>query len=348
MFDNTFGKYKINDHYRLDLINRLVNLQNSLGVLNNQLNTLTGYLNTHGVWYGGVSIPYGTVYNIVTVMNFRGDLINGEKNVGTSRSTPVGGGFGNVGVYYGGATTSASTNIVTRLNAYGYILGTETNSGDNYESQLSSAVINNTMFVYGGFSSGTLYAQNNSGFFTTNSNLQTFNSNGTQLTNTVTNAQPRVSAGGVGLNAMVIFYGGVTNQDANGQHFSNNLTKFAPNATQIGSDTQIGPMGYERAGVNIDGLGVYFGGSYLNNFNNEVVRFDQLGNQLGSTVNVGTPRDSAAGASFGNLGVYYAGNPDSQNTSNTVTRLNSFGSMVGLEFNQGTARDNLGVASINL
>ncbi len=342
--NDLYGRYILNDNYIQGLINLVDTGRDNIVLTYDKLDTIYKYLNTYGVWYGGDTNINGTVtyFNTISILNFRADLINLTKTIGTARARLAGGGIGSVGVYYGGN----DTNTITKLNAYGYIYGSETNAGLLLSTVLSSAVINNIMLVFGGVN-------------TTNNvyydNLQFFNSEGTLLNNIQpAGVSARTNAAGVGFvnDNIAMYYGGSTSTT----NYINNCIRFDQNGNNVGVETNIGTTAYNKAGCLLEDIAVYFGGSYLDGSNNsvyinELVRIDVNQNQVGSTINIGTPRDSAAAASFGDVGVYYSGNtniPIGSANSPIVIRLRSDGSVIGQEFSLPPGRGNTGVAAINL
>ncbi len=368
MKQNIYGRFTINN-YNIGNINDLIILNEQLSKpVFDQLNYLNQYLNKYGVFYGGsivIDNSYGgvyrqTLYNTVNVLNFRGDRINLDKTAGTARSGMSGGGIGGVGVYYGGSNRTGTymytgTSIITRLNAYGYMIGTETNAGLNSWSELSSAVINNTMMVFGG-SPNLGY-----GFY---NNVQTFNDQGVLLNDIhPAGVAARSSTGGVGFvdNNVAMYYGGANNFNLNYNLpivYLNNCIRFDQNSIKIGDETNIGTTAYEKAGCLLEDIAVYFGGTNLSQGPslNILTRISVDGSLVGSETNVGSARNSASAAGFGDVGVYFMGENSKAQYANgyytegspIITRFNSYGVMLGQEFNITPGRDNTGVATVSL
>lgn len=349
MPENIFGRYHIGSNPEDKLRASILNLITQYNSIKSSILLINEYLSTHGVWYGGND--NNNNFNQTLVLNFRGDQINSLKQIGTARSSPVGGGYGQVGMFYGGGVSTGLTNLITKTNAYGGLLATETNSGVLMATQLSSAVIVGTMLVFGIQSNAALYGGNGNDYSAGNL-LQIFNFDGTSVSGPTTTAQGRISSGGVafdglGASSIAMFYGGTTSQTGTTRNFSNYISRFNPSGALVGAETTLGTPRFEIGGCNLNGNAVYYGGSDAIGVYNTVTRLDINGNQIGSDTSVGTARDSAAGASFNNVGVWYGGNPGIPN-SPIVTRLDGLGTMIGMEFNASLGRDNTGVASVAL
>lgn len=346
MFNKTLGKYDVNNLTLRELNTLLEGLLVDVNILNGDIPLINKYLNQHGVWYGGTVTPF----NLVIIMNFRGDQINPSKSVGTGRSGIAAAGIDGIGVYFGGGdfggAGTSTFNTATRLNGYGYIIGSEINVGTAIYSVNSGANIANKLNVFGGLTDITnLSSETNL--------LQVFDSNAALLSSVTTlSAEAREGSGGVGMGDIGLFYGG---RIAPGV-VTNALTIIASDATQVGVDIALGTNNSERSGCLIENLAVYYGGysndSSLNVISiNEVVKLNSTGSYDSTTSYVGSVRDAAAGVGYGNVGVYYSGysgiNGAAGNT-NIVTRLDSLGNQIGLEFSLLSPTDNISAAGISL
>ena len=119
---------------------------------------------SNGLFYGGSTSGgkkccIGVSKNTVTRINACGALVGSQTTVGTARYSLGGAAVGSNGLFYGGyygdAIYRINSNIVTRINACGALVGSETNVGTARSNQAGAAVGNNGLF-YGGLCNSTV------------------------------------------------------------------------------------------------------------------------------------------------------------------------------------------------
>jgi fructose-specific component phosphotransferase system IIB-like protein len=197
-------------------------------------NALAGAgLGTTGVFYGGIVYP--TYYNRVTRINASGTLIGSETNVGTARSYLAGAGLGTTGVFYGGLTAlnkaTTSYNRVTRINASGTLIGSETNVG-TVRYGLAGAGLGTTGVFYGGWISNTY----------SNSVIR-INNSGVLIGSETNVGTARNYLAGAGLGTTGVFYAG--------NPASSIVTRINASGVLIGSETNVGTARAYLAGAGL-------------------------------------------------------------------------------------------------
>ena len=181
-------------------------------------------------FYGGGSS------NLVTRINACGALVGSETNVGTARGWFAGATVGSNGLFYGGANPCSccftSVNLVTRINACGALVGSETNVGTT-----------------------------------------------------------RAALAGAKVGANGLFYGGYCACSG----ISNLVTRINACGALVGSQTSVGTARDNLAGATVGANGLFYGG-YASGVSNLVTRINACGALVGSQTNVGTARFGSAGA----------------------------------------------------
>ena len=295
---------------------------------------------TVGVYYGG--FPGNS--NTVTRINASGALVGSETNVGTGRPQLAGAPVGNNGVYYAGgfrdAYSNQSQNGVTRINASGALVGSETNIG-TARFGLAGAPVGNNGIYYGG-SDGTAAGSDSRHVNT----VTRINSTGALVGSETNVGTARRESGGASVGDNGVYYAGGRGSSA-GDPIYNLVTRINASGALVGSETNIGTAKMSLAGTHIGGNGVFYGGNTRTIFNMSqiVTRINASGALVGSETNVGTGMLRQAAASVGDIGVYYGGG-SAQNPVNKVTRINASGALVGSETNVGTARSNFAGAGL--
>ena len=275
-------------------------------------------ITTTGMFYTGSVYP--TYSNRVTRINASGVLIGSETNVGTARHLSAGAGLGTTGVFYGGlsALNKVSTiyNRVTRINASGVLIGSETNVG-TARVGLAGAGLGTTGVFYGGTTNPTMYNR-----------VTRINVSGVLIGSETNVGTARYNSAGVGLGTTGVFYAGYTSAAYN------RVTRINNSGVLIGAETNVGTARHGLAGAGLGTTGVFYAGapSY-----NRVTRINNSGTLIGAETNVGTARYHLAGAGLGTTGVFYGGG-GYLTYYNRVTRINNSGTLIGAETNVGTAR----------
>lgn len=230
-----------------------------------------------------------------------------------------------VGVYY-------SESRVTRLDANGALLGTNTSVG-TYRYKMGGAKCGANAGFYGGEDTDA----DGIAFY-----LNTF----TQITTAGALATTQTTVGlvrgylaGAQCETASLYYGGTNNTSLR----LATATRISTTGALIGSETTVGTSRYGLAGAPVNGNGLFHGGTTTGN-SNTVTIINSNGALVQAETTVGTARAAHAGASVGGNGMFYGGWTSSR--VNTCTRIGATGSIVGSETAVGTARYELAGASI--
>ena len=259
-----------------------------------------------------------------------------------------------MGIFYGGYST-ALTDTVTRINACGALVGSETAIGTARYDLAGASVGFNGLF-YGG-SNGTTCIW--SGI----KNLVTrINSCGTLVGSQTSVGTARMYLAGVLVGSNGLFHGGAICDFNTGGI----VTRINACGALVGSETNTGSyLRHSHAAAKVGSNGLFYGGRYTCTYYcasmccgyggyagydcnvNTVARINACGALVGSQTSVGTARRGLAGASVGSNGLFYGGcacYPSYE--SNVVTRINACGALVGSQTSVGTARSFLAGASV--
>lgn len=235
-----------------------------------------------------------------------------------------------VGVYYGGDSDIGYSTQVTRIDANGALVGTETDLGSFVYYHAAAHIGGNAVF-YGG-NNGLLLDI-----------ALRVDINGLQVGLETNVGTAREGLAGATVDIYGIFYGG------NDSSITNILTKLDSNAEMVGSEVTLSTPSYGLAAASIGNYGVFYGGYYYDgvtsDYSNKVSRIDVNNALVGSETSIGTARNGLAGASVGDCGVYYGGY-NAGLKYNTVTRINALGTQEGLEVSIGGVRAAPASASI--
>lgn len=289
-----------------------------------------------GLFYSGYTISCQCV-NKVTRINSCGTLIGAETNVGSIRSRMGGATAGTTAVMYGGSDQRccgcAPTNITTRINVSGTLVGSET-AVDVARYNQGAATIGANHVSWGGYVASNPVAT-----------VVRINSSGAQVGTTTT-----VSAGASGIAChagTAVGTNGLYYAGSRSTITSNVVTRINACGTLFGSTTTAGTARYALAGATIGGNGVFYGGSVGITFQTLVTRINACGALVGSQTNVTVGTRYFNGAAVSSVGVYYAGQVCGVPVIvNTTTRINSCGTQVGAKTNIGTARQYPSSASL--
>jgi len=108
---------------------------------------------SNGLFYGGLSSFWE---NTITRIDSSGATVGSQTTVGTGRSGLGGATVGSNGLFYGGEAFLSGciilTNVITRINSSGAIVGSETTAGTSRQNLAGATVGSNGLF-YGGESS---------------------------------------------------------------------------------------------------------------------------------------------------------------------------------------------------
>ena len=235
------------------------------------------------------------------------------------------------GVYYGGRPLpwGGQSNIITRINACGALIGSQTALcaiTQNAAAKAGAYALN-----YGGCSLAALTRA-------TRINKCGSSVGSTTVVNPCGDGARRAAGAPVLGNAM--FFGGITN----GWYVYriNGCGALAAGVTAICN------LLVCHGGANAGSYGVFYGGGTNPGIaGNTVIRINGCGARVGSTTNVGTGRVAPSGAKIGSNAVFYGGTSSCGTVFyNTVTRINSCGALVGSQTTAGTARFGTGGASV--
>jgi len=298
---------------------------------------------SNGLFYGGTYCSS----NLVTRINACGALVGSETNVGTGRSALAGAAVGSNGLFYGGRYQSGHsgcvyTNIATRINACGALVGGETNVG-TCRSALAGAAVGSNGLFYGGSSNvlptNIVTRIDSSGALVSNVSCATAGA--------PCNVGGFLSiSGSIGFNCSAVrFLAGICSGTVGVSNFYGrtlNFGMFYSSATtarvgQCGSliascTTGVGTCRYGIAGAKVGSNGLYFGGRSCN----KVTRINACGALVGSETTAGVVyiNCTPGGAAVGVNGLFYAGSC----AVAYVTRINACGALVGSQTTVGTAR----------
>ena len=240
-----------------------------------------------GLFAGAKVGANGLFYNVglVTRINACGALVGSETNVGTVRNALAGATVGSNGLFYGGGTGGGGCccvtyyNTVTRINACGALVGSETNVGTARDYLAGATVGSNGLFYGGCFRSNTVTRINACGALV-----------GSQTN--VGTVREILAGATVGSNGL--FYGGYATINNVGV-ISNIVTRINACGALVGSETNVGTIRYALAGATVGSNGLFYGG-YAAAASNLVTRINACGALVGSQTNVGTAREYLAGA----------------------------------------------------
>ena len=255
---------------------------------------------------------------------------------GKSTGPTIGGYY--AGNYYTPSVPVFLKNIVTRINACGSLVGSETSVGTARYFP-GGAIIGTNGVFYGG-----------AGVFLTYYNKITrVNGCGALVGSETTAGTLRGGLAGSKVGSLGVYYGGSYTGP------TNTATRINACGALVGSETLVGTVVDSPAGAYVGSNAVFYGGCeacYTIN-SSKVTRINACGAIVGSEGHVGAIRRfSHAGSTVGANGLYYAGsgqciaNNICLGSNNKITRINACGAMVGTETTAGTSRNSLGGARI--
>jgi len=243
-----------------------------------------------------------------------------------------------VGLFYGGYILSGFTqsNALTRINACGALVGSETNAGTARCSLAGAPVGSYALYYAGRCSPGaTGVTKSVTRFASCGSLVGTSSASGST-------ARTNVSGAKVGSNGL--FYGGFVTCITYGYQIVNNsTTRINACGGQVGSCASVGTARSKTAGAPVGSNGLFYSGYSGTAFNNIVTRINACGALVGSETNAGNNcryTCGLGGAKVGSNGLFFAG--DFAASGNLVTRINACGTLVGSETYVGTSRAGLG------
>jgi hypothetical protein len=290
---------------------------------------------TVGVYYGG-STSVSAQCNIVTRINACGGLVGTQTNVGTGRSALAGAAVGVNGLFYAGRRCGCGANTrrneVTRINACGSLVGSQTNVGTARESIGGAPVGSNGLF-YGGCGATSVARQT----------VTRINACGALVGSETTLTCGRTTLGGARVGSNGLFYAGLTPAFQQ----TNTVTRINACGAQVGCLTTAGSARQSiGGGAPVGGNGMFYGGNcrFSNTRQNTVTRINACGALVGSQTNVGTARGSVGGALVGSNGVFYGGCTPTQ--QNIVTRINACGALVGSQTNINPTTARMGATGL--
>jgi hypothetical protein len=247
------------------------------------------------------------------------------------------------GIYFGGYT-SANSNLTTRINACGALIGAQTSVG--------TAKVGGGGAKAGAVGSGYGVFYGGCNYPSTNSTVTRINSCGTLVGSEGSVGQARKFMGSAPSGCNAMFYAGVS---ANYGIQYNTITRINSSGTLVGSQTNAGTAGCIANGGAKIGCNALFLKSFLECGLN-ATRINKCGALVGSvtTLNVGTSRCSMSQGVGGvnNVGLFYGGYvyipectfcifcpiPESFTVYNTVNRVNACGALIGSATSAGTAK----------
>lgn len=276
---------------------------------------------TTGLFFGG-GIASGYI-NTMTRINACGAIIGTQTAVGTARAQLAGASASGTAVYFGGIMPGCCccvvTNIVTRSNISGVIVGSETAIAGQARYQNAGAPVGSNHISYAGAPTGydnSVIRINNSG----------------ALVGSVTTAgtaRGYTMPAPVGVNGM--YYG--SNYTA-----SNTVTRINACGALVGAQTAVGTARGEGGGAKVGVNGVFYGGANSQTQSALVTRINACGALVGSQTTVNPISTFLTGNGVGTVGVYYSGRQSTTSFVNNVNRINACGVKVGVTTNIGTAR----------
>lgn len=229
------------------------------------------------------------------------------------------------GIFYGGISgTSSTLNKITRINACGAVVGSETVGGTTRYGLAGVTLASNGLF-YGGF---------NAGF---SNKITKINICGAAVGSETSVGTGRHGLAGATVGSNGLFYGGYDSTCC--CYPKGTMTRINCVGALVGSQTYLAC--YRAAyygGATVGSNGLFYGGIYsYTSILNNVVRINACQTIVGSVTTVGTARYGLAGATIGSNGLFYAGY-NNTTAKNAVTRINACGAIIGTETAVGTAR----------
>jgi hypothetical protein len=198
------------------------------------------------LFYGGYEqgcCGSGTRFNTVTRINNCGALVGTQGAVGTARRKPGGAKVGVNGLFYAGnisgfdnCTTASAT--LTRINACGTIVGSETNNVGTARAQLVGAPVGNNGLYYSG-KTRNVYS---SGLNT----VTRINACGALVGSQTSAGTAGHCRAGANVGAVGVFYAG-----ADTSVITNRVTRINACGTLVGSETTVGSAVIAIAGAGI-------------------------------------------------------------------------------------------------
>jgi hypothetical protein len=235
-----------------------------------------------------------------------------------------------VGLFYGGGSLSGSgctpyVNIVTRINACGALVGSQTNVS-TIKTLMAGAKVGANGLFYGGVPTCGCLANA----------VRRINACGALVGSQTNAGTGRYTFAGASVGANGLFYAGAT--------ALNIVTRINACGALVGSQTNVGTARRALAGALVGANGLFYAGRNTCADQNLATRINACGALVGSETSVGIARCSLGGALVGSNGLFFAGAPGSP--TNTVTRINACGALVGSETNVGTSRQFLSGADV--
>lgn len=252
--------------------------------------------------------------------------------------------FPTTGIYYGGNNGGTLTNLVTRLNPCGALIGAETSAGITRRYHGGADMCGFAMYYAGQTGSNT---GSNTNTATRINKCGALVSADTTPTN---NSNPSlVGVGGTKLGVHGAFLFACSWQyravrlNSSGALVTNNITTVSgcPESQRhlAGAGSQVGNFGIFFGGLTANGCGCVF-------YNYSVKRLNICGTSVSvNTLAAPLNRAYAAGAKVGNNAMFYAGYSGC-GVVGTVIRTNACGALVGTANTLGTARLALGGAGL--
>ena len=288
---------------------------------------------SRGLYYAGISL--GANSNVVTRINTCGALFGSETTAGTARECLAGAKVGSNGLFYGGYIITVcaplDSNLVTRINACGALVGSQTNVGTARYTLSGASVGSNGLFYGGNPIVGCC------------TNIVTrINACGSLVGSETTAGTARYALDGAGVGSNGVFYGGVVCNICTG--VSNLVTRINACGALVGSQTNVGTARYYLSGTLVGSNAVFYGGRLASgNYSNTVTRINSCGALVGAQTAIGTSRGLLGSATVGVNGIFYGG---TYPNSNTATRINACGALVGSQTNVGNVRYALAGAGV--
>jgi hypothetical protein len=244
-------------------------------------------IDVNAVYFGGREISSGSELKTVTRINSSGSLVGSESSAGSYDRYFLSGSSADslYGVYFAGwdASTNAQSNVITRVDSSGSLVGSETSAGTAVEGPAGAPI--DVYSVHHGGMNGAYPS------FVDHNKTRRINTSGSLVGSETSVGTARRAHAGAESGSYGVYWGG--NQNGT---FINTVTRIDSSGALVGSETSVGTTTSANSGAGIADYAVFYAGSSSTGIVNTVVVINSSGSQVGSSTTVGTARSLLAGA----------------------------------------------------
>jgi hypothetical protein len=261
---------------RINACGALIGSQTTVGTARGLL--AGAKVGNNGLFYSGYNSCY-VASNTVTRINACGALAGFETTVGVIRRNNLAGAtVGSNGLFYAGYYSSCCgggpNNFVTRINACGALVGSQTSAG-SVKACLAGATVGSNGLFYGGYSFVCFCATNI---------VTRINACGALVGSETTAGTTKCALAGATVGSNGLFYGGQFCY-----YPINTVARINACGALVGSQTSVGTGRNNLAGATVGSNGVFYGGRDICfNYLNTVTRINACGALVGSQTSVGS------------------------------------------------------------